>query len=167
MLVLLAALLLPGQNSTPAKPTPAAGDVFAPLAVYNGTWTVRAEHPFAGGTGPDTLENHCTHGQAFFACEQIVNGKPAALVVFTVSKEPGKFDVDSILPNGHASSDTDLFVKGDHWTYLNNSDTGKPRFRTENVFRDRDHIHFEQFESKDEGKTWTQTNQGDEVRVRP
>src|SRR5665213_2957025 len=93
-----------------------ASDPFAPLSAYNGTWTVHAQHSFSGKPGPDTLVNHCNRGQAFYTCEQIVNGKPAALVVFTLSVEPGKFDVDNILPNGHASSGTGLIVQGDHWT---------------------------------------------------
>lgn len=160
-------LLLAVALQTPAPAQPSSPGPFSPLAVYDGAWRVRAQHPFSGGSGPDTLVNHCTTGQAFFTCEQVVNGKPAALVVFTVSKEPGKFDVDNILPNGHASSDTDLFVHGDHWTYINNSDAGKPRYRTENTFRGPDHIHFEQFESPDGGQTWAKTNEGDEDRIRP
>src|SRR5882757_8001161 len=98
LLLLLAATLNPSPIS--------AADPFAALAVYNGTWTVRAQHPFSGGAGPDTLINRCTSGQAFYTCEQVLNGKPTALVIFTVSKDPGKFDVDKITPNGHASSDT-------------------------------------------------------------
>src|SRR5665213_2514864 len=92
-----------------------APDPFAPLALYNGTWTVHAQHSFSGAPGPDTLVNHCTLGTAFYSCEQIVNGKAAALVVFTLSSEPGKFAVDNIFPNGRASSGTDLFIHGDHW----------------------------------------------------
>ena len=142
-------------------------DPFAPLNLYNGTWTVRAQHPFSGGSGPDTLVNHCTRSEAFYTCEQIVNGKSAALVIFTASSEPGKFDVDNILPNGHASSDTDLFIHGDHWTFITNSAPNTPRYRTENVFHGPDKIHFEQFESPDGGKTWNKTNEGDDTRVKP
>jgi hypothetical protein len=145
-----------------------APDPFTSLDVYNGTWSVHAQHPFSGGTGPDTLVNHCTHGQAFFSCEQVVNGKPAALVVFTISSEAGKFDVDNIFPNGHASSNTDLLIHGDHWTFLTHAAApGDKRYRTENVFHGPDAIHFEQFESTDDGKTWTKTNEGDESRLRP
>ncbi len=145
----------------------AASNPFAPLELYNGTWTVHAQHSFSGADGPDTLVNHCNRGQAFYTCEQIVNGKPAALVIFTASSEPGKFDVDNILPNGHASSDTDLFIHGDHWTFITNSATNTPRYRTENVFNGPDRIHFEQFESPDGGKTWNKTNEGDDTRVKP
>lgn len=147
--------------------SPSAADPFAPLAIYNGAWSVKAQHPFGNTPGPDILQNRCTHGVAFYTCEQVVNGKSAALVIFTLSKEPGKFDVDNILPNGHASSDTDLFVKGDHWTYLSNSSAGHPHYRTENYFKGPDSIHFDQFETTDDGKTWTKTNEGDEIRLHP
>jgi len=89
-------------------------------------------------------------------------------MIFTISKEPGKFDVDNITPNGHASSDTDLFIRDpSHWTFISNSDNGKPHYRTENTFLSPDAIHFEQFVSPDDGKTWTKTNEGDESRQRP
>ena len=141
---------------------------FAPLAVYNGTWIVHAQHSFTGNPGPDTLINRCTTGTAFFTCEQIVNGKPTALVIFTLSKEPGKYDVDNVLPNGYASSNTDLYVAGDHWTFLTRAaKPGDKQYRTENIFKGPDAIHFEQFESTDDAKTWTKTNEGDESRQRP
>ncbi len=162
---MLPLLLLPFLSLPPAPP---ADGPFAALTIYNGTWSVKALHAFSGGTGPDTLENHCTAGQAFYTCEQIVNGSPAALVIFVVAKEPGKFDVDNVLPNGHALSNTDLFVKGDHWTYLTHASApGQPQYRTENVFHGADSIHFEQFQSTDDGKTWTKTNEGEETRQNP
>jgi len=161
MLTFLASLFLL-QTTHAAAPNP-----FAPLELYNGTWTVHAQHPFSGGSGPDTLVNHCNRGQAFYTCEQIVNGKPVALVIFTASSGPGKFDVDNVLPNGHASSDTDLFIHGDHWTFITNSAPNTPHYRTENIFHGPDSIHFEQFESPDGGKTWNKTNEGDDTRVKP
>ena len=145
---------------------PAPQKPFAALEAYNGTWTVKALHPFSGKEGTvDHLENRCHAGRAFYTCEQVVNGEPAALVIFTLNKEPGKFDVDNVFPNGHCSSNTDLFVKGDHWTYLSHATgEGGKTYRTENVFTGPDHIHFTQFESADQGKTWTETNSGEETR---
>lgn len=144
-----------------------AGSAFAPLCVYEGTWTVHAQHPFSGGAGPDTLVNHCHEDQAFYTCEQVVNGKPAALVIYTISGEPGKYDVDNVLPNGHASSDTDLLIHGDHWTYITNDAPHHPTFRVENVFHGPDAIHFEMFSTQDGGKTWTKVNEGDDTRAHP
>jgi hypothetical protein len=141
--------------------------VFAPLRVYEGTWTVVSAHTMAGDGRPDTLVNHCTEGTAFFTCEQVVNGKSLALIVFTATDDPAKFHSQPVLTNGCAAGLADLTVAGDHWTFLSNSmdDAGKPIFyRTENFFTGRDKIHFEQYESAD-NKTWVKKNQGDEVRV--
>jgi len=163
LLLLMAAML----HVEPAR------NPFAALAVYSGTWTVNAQHPFSGGTGPDTLINRCAAtaappGEAFFTCEQIVNGKAAELVIFTLSKYPGTFGVANVLPNGHASSNTDLIIdpaNSSHWTFVTHeSAPGQPRYRTENTFHGPDAIHFEQFQSSDDGKTWMKTNEGDEAR---
>src|SRR5450432_1346662 len=91
-------------------PGKSSKEVFAPLSVYDGAWTVTVD----GGTA-DSLVNRCNTGTAFYTCEQVVNGKPVALLIFTAAKEEGKFDVDNVLPNGHASSDTDLIIDGNRW----------------------------------------------------
>ena len=141
--------------------------VFTPLKVYEGTWTVVSAHTMAGDGRPDTLVNHCTEGTAFYTCEQVVNGKPMALVVFTATDDPAKFHSQVVLTTGRAVGLADLTVAGDHWTFFSSStdDSGKQIFyRTENFFTGRDKIHFEQYESAD-NKTWVKKNQGDEVRV--
>jgi len=56
--------------------------VFAPIKVYEGTWTVVSAHTMAGEGKPDTIVNHCNEGTAFYTCEQVVNGKSLALIVF-------------------------------------------------------------------------------------
>ncbi len=163
---MLRALFIPAFVLAALAGAPAPSP-FAPLEIYNGTWTVRAQHSFSGNPGPDTLTNHCHVGEAFYTCEQIVNGKPAALLIFTLSSEPGKFDVDSIMPNGHASSDTDLLISGphnEHWTFVTNSAPKTPSFRVENTFSGPNAIHFEMFSTTDAGKTWTKVNEGDDTR---
>ena len=85
--------------------------------------------------------NHCHRNEAFYTCEQVVNGKPAALVIFTLSGTAGKFDVDNVLPNGHASSDTDLLISGEHgehWTFLTNDAPNHPTFRRGKYFYRRE-----------------------------
>jgi hypothetical protein len=141
--------------------------VFAPLKVYEGTWTVVSAHTMAGEGRPDTIVNHCSEGTAFYTCEQVVNGKSLALLVFTATDDPTKFHSQPVLPSGHAVGISDLTIVGDHWTFLGNGtdDRGKQTFfRTENFFTGRDKIHFEQYESAD-NKTWVKKNEGDEVRV--
>ena len=144
-----------------------ASAAFTPIKLYEGTWTVVSAHTMAGEGKPDTIVNHCTEGTAFYTCEQVVNGKSLALIVFTATDDPTKFHSQPVLPNGQAAGRGDLTILGDHWTFLGNgkNDAGKETFyRTENFFTGRDKIHFEQYESGD-GKTWVKKNEGDEVRV--
>jgi hypothetical protein len=141
--------------------------VFAPLRVYEGTWTVVSAHTVAGDGRPDTLVNHCTESTAFYTCEQVVNGKSLALIVFTSTDDPTKFHTQPVLQNGRAIGISDLTITGDHWTFLSNGADANGNqifYRTENFFTGRDKIHFEQYESVD-NKTWVKKNQGDEVRV--
>jgi hypothetical protein len=141
--------------------------VFTPIKLYEGTWTVVSAHTMAGEGRPDTIVNHCIEGTAFFTCEQVVNGKSLALIVFTATDDPTKFHTQPVFPNGLGAGRGDLSIIGDHWTFSGNGtdDSGKQTFyRTENFFTGRDKIHFEQYESVD-NKTWVKKNQGDEVRV--
>jgi hypothetical protein len=141
--------------------------VFTPLKVYEGTWTVVSAHTMAGDGRPDTLVNHCTEGTAFYTCEQVVNGKSVALVVFTATDDPAKFHSQPVLPDGRAAGRADLTIAPDHWIFLSSAKDGNGKemfYRTENFFTGRDKIHFEQYESGD-NQTWVKRNQGDEVRV--
>ncbi len=154
------------QNASGAQPAP---DPFAPLAVYNGTWTVQAEHPWSSGA-PGTLDHlvsRCQRFTQYFACEQTVNGKTLGLIVYTVSSSPQKLSTRFIDPDGLAGGRGDLSLDGNHWTYLD-----KPPLkqkgnwsRVENFILDHDHIRFEEYESSDEGKSWTKTNFGTEERT--
>ncbi len=160
MAAMIALLLLATLQAGSAARTPPP-DRFMPLAVYNGTWSIQPQ----GAPSPDRVEDHCTAGQSFFTCEQIVNGASVALLVFTPSKNPGEFAVANVLPDGQTVSGTDLVVNGDHWTYISKDANGHPHHRTENVFHGRDAIHYEQFTSSDGGQTWTKAGEGEEHRV--
>ncbi|HEX4578131.1 MAG TPA: hypothetical protein VH117_12320 [Edaphobacter sp.] len=145
----------------------AASAAFTPIRVYEGTWKLVSAHTMAGEGKPDMIVNHCYEGSAFYACEQVVNGKPVVLLVFTATEDPTKFHSQPVLPDGHAVGRGDLTIVGDHWTFSGGGkdDNGKETFyRTENFFTGRDKIHFEQYESGD-NKTWVKKNEGNEVRV--
>lgn len=145
----------------------ATSAAFGPIKLYEGTWTLVAAHTMAGEGKPDTIVNHCKEGTAFYTCEQVVNGKSLALIVFTATDDPTKFHTQPVLTNGRANGRGDLTIVGDHWTFLGSGkdDSGKQVFsRTENFFTGRDKIHFEQYESGD-NTTWVKKNAGDEVRV--
>jgi len=142
----------------------AAGDAYAPLRLYAGAWQVtKATAP----TGkPDRLVNDCAQAGHYFVCQQTVNGKPGALVVFIPDRVAGQYHNQVVLPDGAALGPPGtLVIAGEHWTYLSQPDPKGVRYRTTNVFHGRDHIHFDVAQSSD-GKTWTATMAGDETRVR-
>ncbi len=92
MLPALALLLL--VNPAPAAVT------FSDVAVYNGAWTITATKTMAGPGKADSLVNHCNQGLAYYACEQVVNGKSLALIVFVPAEAPLTYHTQPVLPNG-------------------------------------------------------------------
>src|SRR5258708_38016531 len=88
----------------------APGSIFAPIKVYEGTWTVVASHTMAGEGRPDTVVNRCNEGMAFYTCEQVVNGKSLALLVFTATDDPTKFHTQPVLPSGLAAGRGDWTI---------------------------------------------------------
>ena len=148
----------------------AAPDPFARLAMYNGEWDVRAAHPWSGAApgAIDRLTSRCHRFSVYFACEQSVNGKPTALIVYAVGEAPDQLSTRTIAPNGLAGGRGLLTFAGSQWTYLDKPPaTLKGNWsRTENHIVSRDRIRFEEYESADEGKTWTMTNSGEETRRR-
>ena len=158
MIVVLILALFAGQ--TPANPA----DAYAPLRLYDGAWTVTM-HDESGKTHTDSLFNTCHFFGLYFACQQTVNGKVGALVVFLPAGTPGQYHTQNVLPEGWASGRGDLTIEGNHWTYLGkDEENGKTTwYRTTNEFTGNDRIHFESAQS-DDNKTWRVTGSGDEVR---
>ena len=141
-----------------------AADPYAPLWLYEGAWQVAQTTP--AGRKPDRLVNDCARIGRYFACQQTVNGKPGALVVFIPDTVPGHYHTQIVLPDGAALGPAGtLTLAGDHWTYLGEPDAKGVRYRTINVFSGHDRIHFESARSTD-GKTWTVTMAGEETRQR-
>ncbi len=141
-----------------------AVDPYAPLRLYEGAWQVTQTTP--AGRKPDRLVNDCARIGRYFACQQTVNSKPGALVVFIPDTVPDHYHTQIVLPDGAALGPAGaLILAGDHWTYLGEPDAKGLRYRTINVFNGHDRIHFESARSTD-GKTWTVTMAGDETRQR-
>ncbi len=158
--LILAALL--GQ--TPV----ATMDPYAPLRLYDGSWTVTMHDATSGKTTTDSLLNACHFFGKYFACQQTVNGKVGALVVFVPRDTPGHYYTQPVLPDGSATGRSELTIEltvgGSHWVYLgHDEENGKTTwYRTTNDFTGTDRIHFEQATSPD-GEAWTVTGSGDEV----
>ena len=141
----------------------AAATVFPdnPLRVCDGRWAVT----IAGKT--DSLENRCSGTTADYACDQVLNGKPIAHISFHFLR-PDHYTTEVKLPDGSVASTGELQTAGDLWLWTSGPGKSQPPLytKTENVFRDRNHIHFATYDSPD-GKTWTKHLEGDEVADRP
>jgi hypothetical protein len=137
---------------------------YAPLRLYQGAWEITPKSA-AAGAKPDHLQNQCDRIGKYFACQQTVNGKVSALVIFIPAGKSGHYFTQAVMAEGGAGGRGELEIAGDDWTYLGkDEENGKTTYyRTTNHFTGKDHIHFEQAESSD-GKNWTVKGSGDETR---
>lgn len=153
-----------------------ASDPYAPLRLYDGRWDVVPANPDkpAEKVHGETvhLENHCAKVGEFFACNQFVNGKNMAIVIFLPLHplENGGYayrnqalQVEGDLPSTWGN----LEIVGDRWVYSSEeTDKGKKIYwRITNVFSGPDKIHFAVQRSED-GATWTTNMSGDEARAK-
>jgi hypothetical protein len=160
----------PDHAGTPAKPANPMMDPYAPLRLYDGKWDLipASDKP----AEPMHIENHCAKVGEFFACNQFVNGKNMALVIFFPSHplENGGYAYrNQALRVEGANSGTwsNVEITGDRWVY-SSEETDKEKkiyWRTINLFSGPDKIHFEVQRSED-GAKWTTTMSGDEARVK-
>ncbi|MBV9765557.1 MAG: hypothetical protein JOZ48_11995 [Acidobacteriaceae bacterium] len=156
--IVVLVLALAGHTSRAADTSDAT---YAPLWLYNGAWQVTQD-----GKSPEQLKNECALVGMYFACQQIVNGKPSELLIFVPANKPGHYYTQSVMPEGRAGGRGDLEISGDHWTYTSTWDEGGKTtyYRTTNVFTGKTRIHFEQAESSN-NKDWKVTSSGDEVHI--
>ena len=158
-----AALLLPAFLFTAAYA--ASSSSHAPLMVYQGNWKITRKS--AGPNAkPDELQNQCASVGKFFTCQQTVNGNVVALLIFVPTNQPGHFATQTVLPEGRATGKGELEVSGNRWVFTSSWNQGAKttRYRTTNVFADKNHIHFEQEESND-GVHWETKDSGDDLRT--
>jgi hypothetical protein len=142
-----------------------ADSAYGPLWLYKGNWEVKTSGAKTG-TGADKLSNQCNLIGKYFGCQQTVNGKLSALILFIPADKPGHYYTQAVLPEGWAIGRGELEIEGDHWTYHSKAtENGKTTYyRTTNLFSGKDNIHYELSESSD-GEHWTVTKSGDEVRT--
>jgi len=161
----------PEYSVAPTKAANLANDPYAPLRLYDGKWDVLPASEDKPAE-PVHIENHCAKVGDFFACNQFVNGKNMALVVFLPLRllENGGY----VYRNQALRSEGDDFstwgrleIVGDRWVYSSDeTDKGKKIYwRTTNVFSGPDRIHFEVQRSED-GATWVTKMSGDEARAK-
>ena len=136
------------------------------LRFYNGKWQLISGDQKA----PTNIENHCAQTGVFYSCEQIVDGKTAALVVFLPMSKTGgeEYRTHVLTPDAKPSGNLhDLTIEGDKWFYTwNSTETGTKVFwRDVITFSGPDKIHFE-IQSSADGNTWETQKQGDEQRIK-
>jgi len=137
--------------------------VYAPLWLYQGTWKAQKK----GKDTADEIANECKLIGKYFGCQQTVNGKLGALIVFVPREKAGQYYTQALLPDDRATGRGELEIDGDHWTYMGKDQEGDKTtyHRTTNIFTGKDNIHYEQSESTD-GVHWTVTASGDESRLK-
>lgn len=171
-LVLLMAATIPqlvlGQPVNAPSPK-AVADPYAPLQLYQGSWD--AETNGGKESAPTHISNHCAKTGVFFVCEQLINGKSEALVVFLPTGASGatqNYRTMGLRVNHEKPGDWgNLEITGERWTYFGEGteNGAKVYWRTVNVFSGPDKIHFEMQGSAD-GKTWETKRSGEEHRVK-
>ena len=137
-----------------------AVDPYVPLRLYEGAWNVTPK----GKSPPVRLLNTCARVGRFFACQQTVNGKPGALLIFSPAS-PGRYHTQVVQADGAALGQPgSLSVSGNHWVYLSGPDSKGIRYRTTNNFEGPDRIRFAVAHSS-HGKRWIVTLAGVEERA--
>jgi hypothetical protein len=162
--ILVATLLSTFVLVSVTAQNPGNDSVYKPLRLYNGSWTITMRDESGAKPITNVLVNTCSLVGRFFVCQQTVNGKVDALVIFAPSDSAGHYFTQSVMPDGSATGRGELVIDGSHWVFSSKEDdNGKSTFyRTTNDFTGADRIHFESAQSAD-GKSWTTTRTGDEV----
>ena len=155
-----------------AAPSPggaAGGDPLAALAVYAGTWRLHIDHvrtEFSRARAETMIvKNVCWRSTDYYACNQIVDGNSAALVVFTHAPDAKQYTSTTIVPNGapHTGS---LAIDGATWTYPWQETDAKGKLvylRVVNTFTGPGAIAYRQEFSRDK-RHWTVTARGLETK---
>ena len=141
------------------------------VTAYAGTWKSETRHlagPYGkAGSESHVLRNDCWRSAGFYACDQIVDGKSMALLVFLYDSATGSYSSYPIPASGApAVHPGRLIIDGPVWTFPWDSvEDGKTvHFRVVNTWESADSIAFRQEYSED-GVHWTLIADGHETRV--
>ena len=142
-----------------------ATDPYVALKVMDGHWVATASN---GHTR--AIDNHCARTGVFFECEQSVNGKAAALVVF-LPQQSGRRGLAYRVQTLTAAGDRpgpwrDLLIDKDRWTYgeaVRSPGHGRAEL-TIDTYSGPDFMHVE-VEAQGNRGTWTTVSSGDLTRA--
>jgi hypothetical protein len=146
--------LVAALASTPAL----AADPYDALKAMDGHWRVTT------GTGrTETLDNACSRTGLFFVCEETIQGKPTALVVFRPQshkevgdREEGKlaFRVQTLTAGADRPGPwKDLVIDGTTWTISDADHPGGRKTRTVITHSGPDYMHVE-VQAEGKGDAW-------------
>jgi hypothetical protein len=141
------------------------------IYAYEGTWKCETEHFKTAYSEPKkestTLRNDCWRSGGYFACDQFVDGKSVALIVFTYDAKEDVFHNYAVPVDGGEASSGKLLVKGNVWTFpwqATSKTNGQPiYFHVVNVFTTPDAIEYRQEFSSDQAH-WTVMSKGVEKK---
>lgn len=141
------------------------------LSAYQGTWDATVQDfdtaYSKAGTSHRTILNECWTSVAFFACGQIVDGKPKALIVYTYDPSRDIYHTYEIpADGGPPSGGGTLMIKGSTWEYPSKF-TYKGRslqVRVINEFVSPSKINFRRQYSED-GHSWITISKGAESKL--
>jgi len=163
-----------GQSKTlhaqtnPPRPITVAARL-KPLVVLAGTWKTDGQRYATeySKAGRDTslLHNDCWGSGVFFACDQIVDGKSTALIVFSPGDKPGAFHNYAIPSAGGPAGLGLLTIADTTWVWGPAlGDTSGTRWNTTNVFTTPTTIRYRVQFSHD-GRNWTTMSEGNERKL--
>ena len=145
-------------------------DAIGKIGVYAGAWKSRIVHYRTTYTKARienlAVRNDCWRSSSYYVCDQFVNGKSAAFIVYTYNASQRLYHLQVISKDGNPPVAGVLTIQGNTWTFpWQYQDKGKMVFiRIVNVFPNRDTIDFHEAFSFDQIH-WTATADGIERRV--
>ena len=150
-------------------PPVAAADALDTISAYAGTWQLHVDHlktEFSRERSEDmTIVNRCWRSTDYYACNQIVNGASAALIVFTYSAKTKQYATTTIVPEAEPHAGT-LIVDGATWTFpwQDTDEKGNVVYlRVVNTFSAPGTIEYRQEFSRDR-QHWTVDARGHETK---
>lgn len=137
-------------------------DSYEPLKAMDGHWRVTT-----GSGRTENVDNACSRTGLFFVCEETVEGKPAALIVFRPKdREESKlaYRVQTLTAGGDRPGPwKDLVIDGTTWTYSDSEHQAGHKTRTVITHSGPDYMHVE-VEAAGKDDTWTSVSTESFVR---
>lgn len=157
------------QAGTPVS-TPSAATGLDAIAAYAGSWQTDIQYrntPYSKQyEAKYRLRNDCWRSAGYYACDQFVDGKSQALLVFLYDPVKGYSSYPIPVGGAEAVHPGRLLIDGNVWTFpWQTREDGKiTYFHVINTWTSPDGIDFRQEYSED-GKRWILMAAGHETRV--